>query len=87
MTHDNPVPPMSELGREPIARIPCYEGPESRGLPSTLDLSADDLTRHILVLGSTGAGKTTLLRNIMRQLIAHRAGDPDRKLALLIFDF
>lgn len=52
-----------------------------------LRLSPDDVTRHVLGVGSTGSGKTTALVNpCLQQLIAWRADDPDRKIGLLILD-
>jgi energy-coupling factor transporter ATP-binding protein EcfA2 len=52
-----------------------------------IELNREDLTRHLLVLGSTGAGKTTLLRAIIRQLIEHEADNADVKPALVVLDF
>ncbi len=52
-----------------------------------LRLSPNDVTRHILGVGSTGSGKTTALVNpCLQQLIAWRADDPDLKIGLLILD-
>lgn len=60
----------------------CYE-PAGQ----ILRLSADDLTRHVLGLGSTGCGKTTGLVNpLLQQAIAWRAGEIDSKVGLLVLD-
>ncbi|MGP8234203.1 MAG: helicase HerA domain-containing protein [Limisphaerales bacterium] len=60
----------------------CYE-PAGQ----ILRLSADDLTRHVLGLGSTGCGKTTGLVNpLLQQAIAWRAGEIESKVGLLVLD-
>ena len=65
-----------------MIRLACYEPP---GL--VLELGPEDLTRHLLALGSTGSGKTTGLMNpVLRQVIQWRAHDPANKIGLLVLD-
>jgi hypothetical protein len=65
-----------------MIRLTCYEPP---GL--VLELGPEDLTRHLLALGSTGSGKTTGLMNpVLRQLIQWRAGKPTERIGLLVLD-
>lgn len=65
-----------------IIRLSCYE-PAGR----VLELSSDDLTRHVIGFGATGSGKTTALINpILRQLLAWRVHDTDQRLGLLVLD-
>jgi len=52
-----------------------------------LELSPDDLTRHVIAFGSTGSGKTTALINpVLRQLLAWRANEPGLRPGLLVLD-
>ncbi len=67
-------------------KIPCYEDPGEKG-PGQIEIDQDQLTRHILVTGTTGAGKSTLLRSIIRQLLAANADNEAAKAGLVIFDF
>jgi hypothetical protein len=65
-----------------MIRLLCYE-PAGQ----VLQLNADDLTRHVLGLGSTGCGKTTGLVNpLLRQVIGWRNGEKDGKVGLLVLD-
>ena len=65
-----------------MIRLPCYE-PAGR----VLELSPDDLTRHVIAFGSTGSGKTTALINpVLRQLLAWRANEPGLRPGLLVLD-
>ena len=64
-----------------LLRLPCYE-PAGQ----SVDLTLDDLTQHLLVVGSTGAGKTSLLNEVLWQLLHYRADDPALKLGMLILD-
>lgn len=65
-----------------MIRLLCYE-PAGQ----VLNLSADDLTRHVLGLGATGCGKTTGLVNpLLQQVIAWQASDFDRKPGMLVLD-
>lgn len=81
-TAQNPcsAPPRNDL-EDVIVRVPCYE-PNSFGL----ELTGQDLCAHSLFQGTTGSGKTTTLNRVMRDLIRHRAEDPDRKMGLVFFD-
>ena len=65
-----------------MIRLQCYEP-----AGTVLELTPDDLTRHIIGLGSTGSGKTTAMINpILRQLLAWRANEPGARLGLLVLD-
>jgi len=64
-----------------LLRLPCYE-PAGQ----SVELTLDDLTQHLLVVGSTGAGKTSLLNEVLWQLLHYRAADPTLKLGMLILD-
>ena len=65
-----------------MIRLPCYE-PAGR----VLELSPDDLTRHVIAFGSTGSGKTAALINpVLRQLLAWRANEPGLRPGLLVLD-
>ena len=62
--------------------VPCFEPNTHR-----LELTGEDLCRHSLFLGTTGSGKTTVLNAIIQNLISYRAGDPSRRIGMLVFDF
>src|ERR1035437_7435475 len=70
---------------EPGIALPCYEGPD--GHPTNLSFSNTELSRSMLLLGSTGSGKTTALRSICRGLIEQQAHSPSKKTALIFFEF
>jgi hypothetical protein len=65
-----------------VIRLLCYE-PAGH----ILELSPNDLTRHVLGLGATGCGKTTALINpLLHQAIASHAGEAGRKPGVLVLD-
>jgi type IV secretory pathway TraG/TraD family ATPase VirD4 len=65
-----------------MIRLPCYEP-----AGAVLELSGDDLTRHVIGFGSTGAGKTTgLINPLLQQLIAWKASDQNLRVGLLVLD-
>jgi len=67
---------------EGLVCLPCYEPAGAQ-----IELNGEDLTRNVLLTGSIGSGKTVTLNALLSQLIAHRAGDPEHKLGLLVYDF
>jgi len=65
-----------------MLRLTCFEP-----AGGVLELSPDDLTRHIIGFGATGGGKTTALINpLLRQIIGWKADDPRLVPGLLILD-
>lgn len=65
-----------------IIQLLCYE-PAGK----VMELTPDDLTRHVLGFGATGSGKTTSLINpIIRQILAWRKHEPHSKSGLLVLD-
>ena len=66
---------------EVVLRLPCYEPAGHH-----VELTLDELTQHVLLLGSTGSGKTSVLNEVLWQLLHYRAGDPARQPGLLILD-
>ena len=52
-----------------------------------VEISEDVLCKHTIFIGSTGSGKTTSCNVLLRDLIRYKAGDKERKIALIIFDF
>lgn len=65
-----------------MIKFVCYEPAGLR-----LELSPDDVSRHILAVGATGSGKTTGLVNpALQQLLEWRASSPQAKAGLLILD-
>ena len=82
----NPSPPMSAAPPlhdqdQVVVRIPCYE-PSSH----QIELTGEDLCRNTLFIGTVGSGKTTSMNPILRDLIAHQATAPERRIGLLIID-
>jgi hypothetical protein len=62
--------------------LACYEP-----AGAALELSGDDLTRHIIAFGSTGSGKTTgVINPLLQQVIRWKATDPDSRVGLLVLD-
>lgn len=65
-----------------IIQLLCYE-PAGK----VVELTPDDLTRHVLGFGATGSGKTTSLINpIIRQILAWRKHEPHSRPGLLVLD-
>ena len=63
-----------------IISLPCYE-PAGK----TIELSARDLLRHLLLIGQTGSGKTTILNRILNDLIQYKDSN-GKNMGLLILD-
>ena len=54
---------------------------------TSLDLSARMLCQNVLTTGMIGSGKTTsVIYPLLKQSVAYRAGEPDRKNGLFVFD-
>lgn len=65
-----------------MIKLLCYEPAGLR-----LELSPDDVSRHILAIGATGSGKTTALVNpALQQLLGWQVSNPEAKVGLLILD-
>lgn len=64
-----------------IVQLPLYE--PSGGL---ITLSLDDLTRHLVLFGSTGAGKTVVLNQILHQLLRWQNSAKHLRPGLVILD-
>lgn len=66
---------------EALIRLSCYE-------PSGFEAvwTESDLVQHVLLIGMTGSGKTSQLRRMLRQLIAHQAGNSQERIGLCILD-
>ncbi|HVV70368.1 MAG TPA: type IV secretion system DNA-binding domain-containing protein, partial [Verrucomicrobiae bacterium] len=65
-----------------MIKLRCYEP-----AGTVLELSADDLTRHVIAFGATGSGKTTALINpMLQQLVRWRADEPCSRPGLLVLD-
>lgn len=65
-----------------MIRLHCYEP-----AGAVVELGPDDLTRHVIALGSTGSGKTTALINpVLQRLISWRAADPAGRVGLVVLD-
>jgi hypothetical protein len=86
MTADRqPSVPAPPFPTEPGLVLPCYEGPD--GLATQLSFTNTELSRSVVLLGSTGSGKSTALRSICRGLIEQNAHDREMKPAMIVFDF
>ena len=54
---------------------------------TSLDLSARMLCQNVLATGMVGSGKTTsVIYPLLKEAIAYRAGEPDRKTGIFVFD-
>jgi hypothetical protein len=65
-----------------MLRLTCFEP-----AGGVLELSPDDLTRHVIGLGATGSGKTTALVNpVLQQIICWKATEHASRVGLLVLD-
>jgi len=84
-TRARPAPPAPPVDRVPVDRAApvgtIHIGSTRALAPKPVDLDAEQLKRHVAVLGGSGSGKTTLALSILEQLL--RDGIPvllvDRK--------
>lgn len=76
------ITPSTHYLDQVMVRLPCFE-PNSH----TIELTGEDLTRNILIVGSVGSGKTTgPIHRIVNDAIRFKADDAQQKLSLVIFD-
>ena len=66
--------------------IQCCEGP-TQHQGGVIELTEEELVRHIFIAGASGAGKTVLISSMTVGLMKLHGNDLKRRAGLLIFDF